>query len=254
MRGHGRRSHGPSGSCRGFPTHCAHGSRVPHHDCRSPDRSRNRIRRMTSPTGNGSTQPWTRGASRAVRMMTPSTTLTLDLCGHGPFDRALEIGCAEGLFTSLLAPRSRTLLAVDISTRAVRRARARLAHCPNVVVLASALPARYPAGPFDLIVASDVLYYWTTADLRSAAGRIADSLAPGGRFVAIHYGLPVVGVSSGEVAHDVLRSCLPLANVHSERRDIGSGRPYRMTSGHDLPERRAGSTAPRRLRRAWDRA
>ena len=154
--------------------------------------------------------------------------LTLDLCGSGPFERALEIGCSEGLFTALLAPRCRSLVAVDISTRAIRRARARLAHCPNVVFRAVALPARYPVGPFDLILASDVLYYWTTDDLRSAARRIADSLAPGGRFVAIHFGLPVAGGSTGEVVHDLLQSCLPLTHVHSDRRDIGSGRPYRI--------------------------
>jgi predicted TPR repeat methyltransferase len=51
---------------------------------------------------------------------------TLDRCGPGPFDRALELGCSVGTFTELLAPRCRSLLAVDVSQRAVDRTRARL--------------------------------------------------------------------------------------------------------------------------------
>jgi SAM-dependent methyltransferase len=154
--------------------------------------------------------------------------LTLELCGSGPFGHALEIGCSEGLFTELLAPRCRSLLAVDISTRAIRRARARLADRPNVTFQVATLPAHYPDGVFDLIVASDVLYYWRTDDLGKAARRIADSLAPSGRFIAIHFALPVVGGSTGDVVHDVLRSCVPLTHVRSDRSEIGSERPYRI--------------------------
>lgn len=154
--------------------------------------------------------------------------LTLDLCGSGPFDRALEIGCGEGVFTWLLAPRCRSLLAVDISSRAVRRAQARLAQYPGVLVRAMSLPANYPEGPFDLVVASDVLYYWPIGNLGSAATRIADSLAVGGRFVALHFALPMVAVNTGDTVHDVLSSTLALSHVHSERRDIGPGRPYRI--------------------------
>lgn len=77
--------------------------------------------------------------------------LTLDLCGDGPFDRALEIGCGEGLFTQMLAPRCRSLLAVDISSRAVRRAQVRLSNHPGVLTRAMSLPVGYPEGPFDLL-------------------------------------------------------------------------------------------------------
>ena len=152
----------------------------------------------------------------------------LDLCGNGPFGRALEIGCGEGLFTLLLAPRCHSLLAVDISSRAVRRARDRLAHYRGVVARAASLPAGYPDGPFDLVVASDVLYYCPTDELQSAARRIADSLAVGGRFVAIHFALPVAAVSNGDTVHKVLPGALALSHVHSETREIGAGRRYRI--------------------------
>jgi SAM-dependent methyltransferase len=155
-------------------------------------------------------------------------SLTLDLCGSGPFGRALEIGCSEGMFTQLLAPRCNALLAVDISSVAVARARERVAQYPWVEARAMPLPAGYPDGPFDLIVASDVLYYWATRDLPTAASRIEASLAPGGRFVALHYALPIDHASTGDIVHDLLADAINSRHVHSETRDIGSGRRYRI--------------------------
>src|SRR5258707_8849986 len=38
------------------------------------------------------------------------------------FECAFEIGCAEGIFTSMLAPRCKSLLAVDVSKEALGRA------------------------------------------------------------------------------------------------------------------------------------
>jgi ubiquinone/menaquinone biosynthesis C-methylase UbiE len=111
--------------------------------------------------------------------------LAAELCGEGPFERASEIGCGEGVFTSQLAPRCRSLLAVDISSRAVERARERCADFPQVSCEARALPAAYPDGPFDLVVASDVLYYWVPDDMHVAASRIERTLEVGGRVVAL---------------------------------------------------------------------
>lgn len=153
---------------------------------------------------------------------------TFDLCGAGPFDRALEIGCGEGLFTALLAPRCRSLLALEISSRAVRRAQERLAPHEWVSVRRATLPADYPDGQFDLIVASDVLYYWTNEDLRRTIPLIDDSLAVGGRLVTLHYVRPVAAVSTGETVHDTLSETVTLFPVLSETREIGEDRPYRI--------------------------
>lgn len=154
--------------------------------------------------------------------------LTLELCGEGPFERALEIGCGEGLFTTQLAPRCESLLAVDISSRAVERARERCADFPQVACEARTLPAAYPEGLFDLVVASDVLYFWVPDDLDTAARCIEASLGVGGRFVSLHYALPVNAVGDGDAVHDWLEGALSLTHVRSETREIGSGRPYRI--------------------------
>ncbi len=51
--------------------------------------------------------------------------------GEKQFASALEVGCAEGLFTEALAPRCESLLAVDISPVALSRAGCRLQNQPN---------------------------------------------------------------------------------------------------------------------------
>jgi SAM-dependent methyltransferase len=90
------------------------------------------------------------------------------------------------------------------------------------------LPADVPAGQFDLIVASDVLYYWTKADVRAAVQWFEKALTPGGVLIAAHY-LPHWGVIlNGEEAHDILEETTTLQHPHSERVDFGSGRPYRV--------------------------
>jgi SAM-dependent methyltransferase len=153
---------------------------------------------------------------------------TLDVCGAGPFGSALELGCAVGTFTELLAPRCESVLAVDISPTAIERATQRLGHLPNVTCEVRALPADLPSGPFDLIVASDVLYYWPMVDLLRAAPALAGALAPGGALVAVHYAPPMGAILSGDEVHDALAKAVTLRHVYSERKDFGAGRPYRV--------------------------
>lgn len=50
----------------------------------------------------------------------------------------------------------------------------------------------------------------------------------GGRFVATHYALPMSAGTTGDTVHDVLAGIVTLSHVHSETRDIGAGRRYRI--------------------------
>ena len=74
------------------------------------------------------------------------------------FGRALEIGCAEGLFTQRLFPLCAELVSVDLSPQALERAQARLGGKPVKWVCANARTYE-PEGRFDLIVLGDFLYY-----------------------------------------------------------------------------------------------
>ena len=94
---------------------------------------------------------------------------TIAALGGRRFGRAFEIGCSIGVLTSMLAGHCAALLAIDINERALEAARARCAQLPNVSFALMPFPQRTPAGPFDLIVMSEVAYYWSDDDLRAAA-------------------------------------------------------------------------------------
>ncbi|MBV9286732.1 MAG: polysaccharide deacetylase family protein [Hyphomicrobiales bacterium] len=112
---------------------------------------------------------------------------TLELLPPGPIGRALEIGCAEGLFTEMLAPRVGRVLGLDISELALSRARARCRRLANVSFERADVSDHFPQGAFDLIVCSEVLYYLRDRPaLKKLVRRIADSLAPHGHLLMTH--------------------------------------------------------------------
>ena len=104
---------------------------------------------------------------------------------------AFEIGCSLGLLTAQLAPRCGHLLAVDVSEAALAQARARCAALPQVELRLLRVPEEFPAQAFDLILVSEVGYYWSAADLARAAGRILGGLRPGGQLLLVHWTAPV---------------------------------------------------------------
>lgn len=153
---------------------------------------------------------------------------TLEVCGAGPLGRVLELGCAVGSFTEVLAPRASDVLAIDVSRAAVDQVAVRLQEHSNVRARAMDIPAEFPEETFDLVVASDVLYYLSAAELRRCLTRIEDSLADGGAFVAVHYVPRMGSVLNGDEAHDLLASHTTLRHVLAERTEFGKGRTYRV--------------------------
>ena len=145
---------------------------------------------------------------------------TLAALGDRRYGRAFEAGCSIGVFTAMLAERCDELLAVDIAQAAVDSASERLAAFDHVRVERRTLPGAWPAGPFDLVVCSELLYYWDRATLDEALGVIAESVAPGGRLVAVHYRPPSsIDPLTGDVVHALLRERLALGHVGSEVND-----------------------------------
>lgn len=87
----------------------------------------------------------------------------------------------------MLAPRCLRLLAIDSSATALKEAMRRTSGCRNVTLRQALLPRQMPRGPFDLIVASEILYYLQPNDLRIIISRLRGVLAPGGRVVIVHH-------------------------------------------------------------------
>lgn len=131
-----------------------------------------------------SPDPWNFETSEYERRKYEATLASL---GGRRFRRALEAGASIGVFTEMLAPFCEELLAVDTSERAVGIARRRLAPHGHVRVERRTIPEEMPEGPFDLIVASEILYYLTRDELLEALRRFEEALAPGGALLAVHW-------------------------------------------------------------------
>ncbi|HEV2054414.1 MAG TPA: SAM-dependent methyltransferase [Methylomirabilota bacterium] len=110
----------------------------------------------------------------------------LDAVARGVrFSRALEIGCAEGMFTEALAPRCDQLLAVDISHVALERARARCAWGSHVRFAEWDLRTDPLPGSFDLVVFEGVLdCFCQPWVFRAARDKVVSALVPGGHLLA----------------------------------------------------------------------
>jgi peptidoglycan/xylan/chitin deacetylase (PgdA/CDA1 family) len=101
--------------------------------------------------------------------------------------RALELGCAEGHFTTRLAPAVDELLAADISEVALGRAAERCRGAPNIEFVRLDLFNDPIPGAFDLIVCSEILYYvGDRFALVRIAEKLAAALSPGGALVMAH--------------------------------------------------------------------
>lgn len=118
------------------------------------------------------------------------------------FARTLELGCATGALTAGLVERSDEVVAVDASETALQRARARV---PSATFEHRVLPTDWPAGRWDLIVLSELAYYWSAADLADALAHIVDGLTEDGVLVACHWRHPMSDAPlDAEIVHRAL--------------------------------------------------
>jgi SAM-dependent methyltransferase len=140
---------------------------------------------------------------------------TLAACGPGPFGCALELGGSIGVFSAQLAPRCERLLTVDVSPTAVAHARARLAGHPRAKAIAGSIPTDVPEGPFDLVVASEILYYLADGQFAGTLALLERSMVAGALLVAVHWRPPgPERPRDAEQAHAAVRAASWLTRVH----------------------------------------
>jgi len=111
----------------------------------------------------------------------------LQLLPSAPIPQALELGCAEGIFTVQLAIYVEQLVAADISVVALTRANQRcvLQQRENVRLIQFDLTQdELPVERFDLIVCSEILYYMgDRVVLEKVAKKLANALKPNGYLI-----------------------------------------------------------------------
>lgn len=140
---------------------------------------------------------------------------------HARYASAWEAGCSNGELTAALAPRCDRVLATDLDARAVALAQARTAAFGNVDVACMHHPLQWPAGQFDLIVFSEVGYYFDPPDLAAMVARMRDSLASDGVLVACHWLHPFSEAPlCGHGVHAALASTLGPAHTRYRDADL----------------------------------
>jgi hypothetical protein len=140
------------------------------------------------------------------------------LLGARTFQSGFEPGCSIGVLTERLASRCHHLLAMDISPTAVAIAQMRCAQYPGVTIVEGALPNDLPAGSFDLIVFSEIGYYFERPILAGIRDSLTRCLVRRGVLVGVHWlGVSADHLLSGDEVHDILRSSDSLRMFESQR-------------------------------------
>jgi SAM-dependent methyltransferase len=135
---------------------------------------------------------------------------TIDALSRASYRRGFEPGCSVGVLTAELAPRVKHLIACDISPTAVARAKRRCGEFGHVDIYQGDAAAGAPEGSFDLVVFSELGYYFSADRLQSIVRQLADRLEPGGEFLAVHWlGDSPDHLLHGDEVHEVLAQTPP---------------------------------------------
>jgi 2-polyprenyl-3-methyl-5-hydroxy-6-metoxy-1,4-benzoquinol methylase len=114
-------------------------------------------------------------------------------------DRVLDIGCGDGLLLQRLAPFTRQVIGIDPDSKAIERARKRLAATPNVSLInEDFLTMTSPSHEerYSTVICVATLHHM---ELRSALLKMKQVLAPGGRLL-------VIGLAADKSILDVIIS------------------------------------------------
>jgi predicted TPR repeat methyltransferase len=136
------------------------------------------------------------------------------------YERAFEPGCSVGELTRRLAALCGHLDAMDISATAVERTRARCQDLPNVTLHVGSLPHQMPHGDFDLIVFSEIGYYFDEFTLQELGHTLVSRIQRSGTLLAAHWlGTSNDHVLSGDRVHAILGCLAGLRLDHAERHE-----------------------------------
>ncbi len=162
-----------------------------------------------------SPDPWDFAGSAYERYRYETIIAALDTRQYG---NAFEPGCSVGELTYRLAGRCHHVEAMDISCTAVKRAKARCRYFSNITFRVGSLPHQIPNEEFDLIVFSEVGYYFDDAGLMALVTELVGRIPTSGTFLAAHW----LGVSgdhllSGDRVHEIIGCLAGLKLTRSER-------------------------------------
>jgi predicted TPR repeat methyltransferase len=150
-----------------------------------------------------STDPWNFATSSYEQR---KYALTINSLPRERYRNAFEPGCSIGVLSELLASRCERLLATDIVSSALEQAKLRLRKYENVVVESRAIPGSWPDEVFDLVVLSEVAYYFDAGSLRDILALIVRSTLPGAHVIGVHWRGETDYPLTGDRAHELINA------------------------------------------------
>ena len=132
--------------------------------------------------------------------------LTVAALPEQRYRSAFEPGCSIGVLSSMLAERCDRLLATDIVPDVVQRARDRCLAFSGVRVELRAIPEDWPAGPFDLVVLSEIAYYFDVSQLNEIMAHVLATTMVGATVVGVHWRGTTNYPLSGDEARAIMAS------------------------------------------------
>ena len=132
---------------------------------------------------------------------------TLNALPRNLYQAGFEIGGSIGILTEKLARRCQSLVSVDVSQIAQAQAIDRCQQLNNIKFELMSVPELFPTASFDLIVLSEVGYYWSWEDLHKAQSSIVEGLRPQGHLLLVHWTVDrgILPLTGNEVHDDFLR-------------------------------------------------
>jgi hypothetical protein len=158
----------------------------------------------------GDSDPWKFATSEYERRKYALSVAALP-CGR--YHNAFEPGCSIGVLSEQLAPRCDRLLSTDIIGDPLQIAAARLSEYRNVVVEARSIPDEWPQESFDLIVLSEIAYYFDEEGLEKVLGSIVETTRSGAHVLGVHWRGATDYPQSGDDVHARIGLCTDLRGV-----------------------------------------
>lgn len=149
-------------------------------------------------------------------------TLLLASLPDQRYSHAFEPGCGNGELTAALAARCDRVLASDGSASAVAAAVQRVRARDGIRIDQRRLPDDWPEETFDLIIVSELAYYFPADVWKDMVHRIVASLIPGGLLLMCHCRYPYDDyLTSADFVHSTAGARPELqARVHHTETDF----------------------------------
>lgn len=143
--------------------------------------------------------------------------ITTAMLPYRRYRHAFEPGCSVGVLTEQLAGRCDHITSTDVSVAALDATSARMASGglrEQVTLMRGSLDQPWPAGPFDLVVLSEVCYYLQPALLREVLDREVPRLTQAATVIAAHWRHPVQEYPmAGDRANDIVAATADLHHL-----------------------------------------